>query len=108
MRGRSERLKIEIRDSTESDERIFIMRFRNPAKVFQQTDLLRRGKLTGPLKSQLKQAIKDSIEECFSAANRLGSSPSSEPNQTLQHGTFESEKEQVRRIRVRSLVVPTK
>jgi hypothetical protein len=108
MLPKFKRFKVEVKDSSQGEPRTFIITLRDSAKLIQLTDLQRQGKLSKPLQTQLKQAMKDSFEECVSAAKRLNSPPSSEPKWKLNRESGEAENDNMRRIVVRSLKVPTK
>jgi hypothetical protein len=108
MLGKSKRLKIEIKDSTEGKPPMYLITLTDSTKEFQLTDLLRQRKLSKPLQAQLQQAKKDSIDECLNATKRFGSSPSSKPKRMFKHVTSDGENDHVRRIAVRSLKVSTK
>jgi hypothetical protein len=108
MRSKSDRLKVEIKDSTEGDARKFIITLTAPAKDFQLTDLFEQRRVIGPLNHQLKQAVKRSVETYLSGAESLVSALASKPKRTLKDGTGDFENSGVRLIRVRSLKFPLK
>lgn len=106
MRSKSDRLKVEIKDSTEGDARTFIITLTALARDFHLTDLFEQRRVIEPLHRQLKQAVKDSIETYLSGAESLVSALASKPKRTLKEGISDSENGGVRLIRVRSLKFP--
>ncbi|MGI9067631.1 MAG: hypothetical protein ACR2HX_14690 [Pyrinomonadaceae bacterium] len=106
MRGKSDRFKVEIKDSKQGDARTFIITLTAPAKDFRLTDLFEQRRVIEPLNRRLKQAIKDSLETYLSGAESLVSALASKPKRTLKDGLSDPENGRVRMIRVRSLKFP--
>src|SRR5688572_26325043 len=74
MPTKSERAKVEVKESSSIDIRTFIITLTAPLNDFQLTDLLRqRGVLNG-LDSELKQAVKKATENYLTSAETLISS----------------------------------
>lgn len=59
MRSKSERVKVEVKNSTQGDVRTYIITLTAPTNDFQMTDHLEQRRVIESLDSQLKQAIKD-------------------------------------------------
>ena|SRR5258705_12531961 len=71
MPTKSERAKVEVKESSTLDVRTFDITFTAPVSDFQLTDLLRqRGVITG-LDVELKQAVKTATENYLRSAETL-------------------------------------
>ena len=87
MPGKSERLKVEINESSAQDIRTFNITLTAPLSEFQLTDLLKhRGVISG-LDAHLKQAVKDATDAYIKSAENLisslaNSSPSKRKSRT--------------------------
>jgi len=92
MRSKSERIKVEVKDSTEGDVRIFIITLTTPVHDFQMTDLLRQRKVIEPLNSELKRAVKDATARYLSAAESMVSALALRPKRMLKSRISESGK----------------
>ncbi|CAN5749209.1 hypothetical protein BH18ACI4_BH18ACI4_05280 [soil metagenome] len=66
MRSKSDHFKVEIKESTESDARTFIITLTAPARDFHLTDLFEQRRVIEPLNRRLKQAFKDAVETYLS------------------------------------------
>jgi len=108
MRSKSDRLKVEIKDSKQGDARTFIITLTAPARDFHLTNLLEQNRVIEPLDRRLKQAIKDSIETYLSGAESLVSALASKPKWTPKEAISNPENGGLRMIRVRSLKFPFK
>jgi hypothetical protein len=108
MRRKSDRLKVEIKDSTEGDARTITITLTAPAREFHLTDLFEQRRVIEPLNLQVKQAVKRSVETYLSGAESLVSALASKPKRTLKDGISNPENGLVRLIRVRSLKFPLK
>ena len=58
MAAKPERIKVEVRDSTEGETRTFKIILTAPKSDFQLADLLRQRGVMSPLNGELKQAVK--------------------------------------------------
>jgi hypothetical protein len=108
MRSKSDRLKVEIKDSTDGDARTFTITLTAPASDFHLTDLFEQRRVIEPLNRQLKQAVKRSVETYLSGAETLVSALASKPKPIFKDGISDPENGRVRLIRVRSLKFPLK
>lgn len=71
MPGKSERLKVEISEASTQDIRTFSITLNAPLSDFQVTDILRQRGVINGLDSQLKQAIKDSVDAYIKSGEEL-------------------------------------
>jgi hypothetical protein len=71
MPGKSERVKVEVKDSTEGDVRTFNITLTAPASDFLLTDLLKQRGVIDALDTELKQAVKGATESYLNAAESL-------------------------------------
>ena len=81
MAGKSERVKVEVKDSTEGDVRTFNIRLTAPASDFLLTDLLKQRGVIDALDAGLKQAVKSATESYLNAAESLIAKLATEPTQ---------------------------
>ena len=71
MAGKSERAKVEIKESSTLDVRTFNITLTAPASDFQLTDLLRQRGVIDALDAELKQAVKGATERYLNIAENL-------------------------------------
>jgi hypothetical protein len=90
MRGKSDHVRIEIKDATEGEVRTFIITLMAPKSDFQLADLLRHRKVIEPLNPQLKRTIKDTIASYLSATELLVSALARTSKRTLKHRATEA------------------
>ena len=81
MAGKSERVKVEVKDSTEGDVRTFNITLTAPASDFLLTDLLKQRGVIDALDAELKQAVKGATESYLNAAESLIAKLATEPKQ---------------------------
>ena len=74
MAAKTERMKVEVTDSTEGETRTFKIILRAPNSDFQLADLLRQRGVISPLDGDLKQAVKVATQIYLAAAETLISS----------------------------------
>jgi len=85
---KTDRIKVEVTDSTEGETRTFTIVLRAPNSDFQLADLLQQRGVIAPLDGELKQAVRVAIENYLSGAEALISTltkvskaaPQSSPN----------------------------
>jgi len=68
MAAKSERIKVEITDSTEGETRTFKIILMAPNSDFQLADLLRQRGVMSPLNGELKQAVKVATQNYLAGA----------------------------------------
>lgn len=71
MAGKSERLKVEIKESSTLEVRTFQITLSAPASDFHLTDLLKKRGVIDPLDAELKLAVKAATEKYLRAAEGL-------------------------------------
>ena len=71
MPAKTERTKVQIKESSTPDLRTFEITLTAPAGDFQLTDLLRQRGVIDGVDAQLKQAVKKALEEYLHSAERL-------------------------------------
>jgi len=71
MAGKTERIKVEVTESTEGEMRTFKIILTTPISDFQLTDLLRQRGVISPLDGELKQAVKVATQNYLSGAEAL-------------------------------------
>ncbi|MGH9966770.1 MAG: hypothetical protein ACREBG_02895 [Pyrinomonadaceae bacterium] len=103
MRFTFEHINVEVRNSTEGDERTFLITFPAPANDFPMTDHLQQRGVIEPLDSQFKQAARNATTSYLRAADSLVSLLASTSKQTRKHRTIEGETSGMRLVRVRRL-----
>ena len=81
MAGKSERVKVEVKDSTAGDMRMFNITLTVPASDFLLTDLLKQRGVIEALDADLKQAVKGATESYLNAAESLIAKLAKEPKQ---------------------------
>src|SRR6266850_7630462 len=82
MAGKSERAKVEIKESSTLDVRTFNIILTAPASDFQLTDLLRQRGVIDALDAELKLAVKGATERYLKAAETLISGLGPKPSAT--------------------------
>ena len=87
MAGKSERVKVEVKDSTEGDVRTFNIKLTAPASDFLLTDLLKQRGVIEALDADLKQAVKGATESYLNAAESLIAKLAKEPKQARKSRT---------------------
>jgi len=68
---KTERIKVEVTDSTEGETRTFTIVLRVPNSDFQLADLLQQRGVIAPLDGELKQAVKEATQNYLSGAEAL-------------------------------------
>jgi hypothetical protein len=81
MAGKSERVKVEIKESTAGEVRTFNITLTAPASDFLLSDLLRQRGVIDSLESELKQVIKTAAETYLSGAEILVAGLATQPKQ---------------------------
>ena len=71
MAPKTERIKVEVTDSTEGETRTFKIILMAPNSDFQLADLLRERTVIAPLHGELKQAVKVATQNYLSSADEL-------------------------------------
>jgi hypothetical protein len=71
MAGKSERVKVEVKESTSGEVRTFNITLMAPASDFLLTDLLRKRGVIEALDAELKQAVKAATESYVNSAESL-------------------------------------
>jgi hypothetical protein len=71
MALKTERIKVEVTDSTEDETRTFTIVLRAPNSDFQLADLLQQRGVIAPLDGELKQAVKEATQNYLSGAEVL-------------------------------------
>jgi hypothetical protein len=79
MASKSERVKVEVKDSTAGDVRTFNITLTAPASDFLLTDLLKQRGVIDALDADLKQAVKAATESYLNAAESLIAKLATEP-----------------------------
>lgn len=87
MAVKSERVKVEVKDSTEGDVRTFNITLTAPASDFLLTDLLKKRGVIEALDVELKQAVKGATESYLNAAESLIAKLATEPKQVRKSRT---------------------
>ena len=90
MPTKTERAKVQIKESSTPDLRTFDIKLTAPTSDFQLTDLLKQRGVIDGVDVQLKQAIKEALEEYLKSAETLIgglSSTSSSPRKTRARDT---------------------
>ena len=71
MPTKTERAKVQIKESSTQDLRTFDIRLTAPTSDFQLTDLLKQRGVVDGVDVQLKQAVKHALEEYLKSAETL-------------------------------------
>ena len=82
MQTKSERAKVEVKESSTLDVRSFNITFTSPVTDFQLTDLLRQRGVISGLDVELKHAIKQATENYLRSAETLISGLASKASTT--------------------------
>jgi hypothetical protein len=82
MPGKTERLKVEIKESSTLDVRTFNITLTAPESDFLLTDLLRQRGVIDAVDVELKQAVKGATDRYLKAAETLISGLSTKPSVT--------------------------
>jgi HPt (histidine-containing phosphotransfer) domain-containing protein len=88
MRGKPERTRVEIKESSTEDSRIFNVTLTASLSDFQLSDLLKQRGIIDGLQTELKEAVRRATEDYLKSAETLISSLASPP----KHGVFEAGK----------------
>jgi hypothetical protein len=86
MASKSERLKVEVKESTTGEVRTFNITLTAPASDFLLTDLLKQRGVIDALDAELKQAVKGATETYLSAAETLIARLTTEPKPAQKLG----------------------
>src|SRR5690242_16777425 len=95
MAAKSERIKVEITDSTEGETRTFKIVLTAPNSDFQLADLLRQRGVIPPLTGELKQAVKVATQNYLAGAEERISTLTKVPTAAPKAGNNRSRKERV-------------
>lgn len=87
MAGKSERVKVEVKESTSGEVRMFNITLTAPASDFLLTDLLRKRGVIEALDAELKQAVKAATESYLKRAESLIATLATEPKQVQKSRT---------------------
>ena len=87
MASKSERVKVEVKESTAGEVRTFNITLTAPASDFLLTDLLKQRGVIEALDAELKQAVKRATENYLSAAESLIARLATEPKQAQKSRT---------------------
>jgi hypothetical protein len=71
MPSKTERTKVDVKESSTIDVRTFNITLTSPVRDFQLTDLLRQRGVIEPLDSALKRAVKEATERYLESAELL-------------------------------------
>lgn len=80
MQSNSNRLKVEIKESTTTEVRTFSLTLTTPANDFLLTNLLRHRGVVDRLDAELNQAVKEATERYLNAAETLIAGWVTKPN----------------------------
>ena len=84
MPAKSERTKVDVKESSTIDVRTFNITLTSPVRDFQLTDLLRQRGVIEPLDSALKRAVKEATERYLESAELLISGLVTKPSFTAK------------------------
>jgi hypothetical protein len=87
MASKSERVKVEVKESTTGEVRTFNITLTAPASDFLLTDLLKQRGVIEALDAELKQAVKGATESYLKAAEKLIARLATEPKQAQKSRT---------------------
>jgi len=93
MAAKTERIKVEVTDSTEGEMRTFKIVVMAPNSDFQLADLLRQRGVMAPLNGELKQAVKAATQDYLSAAEERISTLTKVPTAAPKAGNNRSRKD---------------
>jgi hypothetical protein len=86
MATKTERIKVEITDSTEGETRTFKIILTAPNRDFQLADLLRQRGVIPPINGELKQAVKVATQNYLAGAEERISTLTKVPTATPKAG----------------------
>jgi hypothetical protein len=86
MASKSERVKVEVKESTSGEVRTFNITLTAPASDFLLTDLLRKRGVIEALDAELKQAVKGATETYLNTAECLIARLATEPKAAQKSG----------------------
>ena len=95
MAAKSERIKVEVTDSTEGETRTFKIALRAPNSDFQLADLLRQRGVIPPINGELKQAVKVATQNYLAGAEERISTLTKVSTATQKAGNNRNRKERV-------------
>src|ERR1044072_3604407 len=95
MAAKPERIKVEVKDSTEGETRTFKIVVMAPNSDFQLADLLRQRGVIPPINRELKQAVKVATQNYLAGAEEGISSLTKASTATPEAGNNRSRKERV-------------
>ena len=95
MAAKTERIKVEVTDSTEGEMRTFKIVVMAPNSDFQLADLLRQRGVIPPINGELKQAVKVATQNYLAGAEERISSLTKVSAATPKAGNNRSRKERV-------------
>lgn len=87
MASKPERVKVEVKESTSGEVRMFNITLTAPASDFLLTDLLRKRGVIEALDAELKQAVKAATESYLKRAESLIATLATEPKQAQKSRT---------------------
>lgn len=93
MAAKTERIKVEVTDSTEGETRTFKIVVMAPNSDFQLADLLRQRGVISPINSELKQAIKVATQNYLSGAEERISTLTKVPRAAAKAGNKRNRKD---------------
>jgi len=94
MAVKPERIKVEVKNSTEGETRTFKIIVTAPNSDFQLADLLRERGVIAPLNGELKQAVKVATQNYLADAEERISTLTKVPTATPKAGNKRNQKEQ--------------
>jgi hypothetical protein len=95
MAAKTERIKVEVTDSTEGETRTFKIVLMTPNSDFQLADLLRQRGVIPPLNGELKQAVKVATQNYLTSAEERISTLTKVSAATPKAGNNSNRKERV-------------
>jgi len=95
MAAKTERIKVEVTDSTEGEMRTFKIVVMAPNSDFQLADLLRQRGVMAPLNGELKQTVKAATQDYLLAAEERISTLTKVPTAAPKAGNNRSRKDRV-------------
>ena len=102
MAAKTERIKVEITDSTEGETRTFKIILTAPNSDFQLADLLRQRGVIPPINGELKQAVKVAVQNYLAGAEERISTLTKVPTTPTKAGN-----NRIRKERVAARISPT-
>jgi hypothetical protein len=95
MAAKTERIKVEVSDSTEGETRTFKIVLTAPNRDFQLADLLQQRGVMSPLNGELKQAVKVATQNYLAGAEERISTLTKVSTATPKAGNNRSRKDRV-------------